>query len=730
MDVTKVSQSTPESQLHFLDYWRIIRIRKTVILAVFLLVVLTTTAVTFVLHDTYASTVRIGVAKDAFDIDPLGRPNAPDQFDPYFIQTQFEKIKSKTILYQVIEALDLNRIWAARRREPSLTTPESYILLCKSLDVRQSRNTTLIEIRVYSEDKEEAALIANKIADVYQESRLSVKGKQSKMAIQVLETRLAQQSIAVSNAQINVDSLRTKLQIPDSVDSPGAFQSSLERERVSGVEQERQRAESQYVYYDTQLKNLADMDRTTLRKAVLTAVPSETLLSSLYSELSQTEQMLATLLPDYSTNHPDVVRRMSLKKQIEKQIEDRLDGVLTGLTNQVIAMKARLDKQTSNLVLAKAEVAEAAKDARPYWQAKRDLENQQRIRDAIYLRTMQEGVDASIPMSSIVEIIDKAEPGLRPVSPNFPLNIALGVIVGLVMGVGLAFFIEYLDTSVKTIDDVERALSAPVLGVIPQNVGALMNEGPDSPHAEAYRVLRTNVLFSRKDPTANTLTVVSGGAGEGKSTTIFNLATVFAQNGQRVLVVDSDLRRPSLHKFVNVSNTVGLTNYLLKQNTLEEVIQTTKVPTMDFMASGKLPSSSLGILNSARMKEFIKDVKARYDFVFFDSPPIMGVSDASILASEVDLALLVVQYRKYPQAMTLRAKQMVEKVGGTMLGVVLNNINISQDSYYYYYSGYYYDYYSKQDEYEEKKDGDAKKNGEGAVKAGDRAATPEIKRKY
>jgi capsular exopolysaccharide synthesis family protein len=162
-----------------------------------------------------------------------------------------------------------------------------------------------------------------------------------------------------------------------------------------------------------------------------------------------------------------------------------------------------------------------------------------------------------------------------------------------------------------------------------------------------------------------------------------------------VLLVDSDLRRPSLHKFLKVSNSIGLTNYLLKQASLEEVIQTTKNPLLDFLPSGKLPSSSLGILSSQRMKDFIRDVKSRYDFVFFDSPPIMGVSDATILASEVDLALLVVQYRKYPQNMTLRAKQQVEKVEGTLLGVVLNNINISQDSYYYYYSGYYYDYYAK-----------------------------------
>src|SRR5213075_321193 len=191
-------------------------------------------------------------------------------------------------------------------------------------------------------------------------------------------------------------------------------------------------------------------------------------------------------------------------------------------------------------------------------------------------------------------------------------------------------------------------------------------------------------------------------------TTIFNLSVVFAQNGERVLLVDSDLRRPSLHKLLSVSNTIGLTSYLLGQSTLEQVIQTTSIPTLDFLPSGKLPSSSLGILNSAQMKDFIKEAKRRYDFVFFDSPPIMGVSDASILASEVDLSLLVIQYRKYPQAMTIRAKQMVEKVGGTMLGVVLNNINISQDSYYYYYSGYYYDYYSKHDDSEKT----TKNNGE------------------
>ena len=325
------------------------------------------------------------------------------------------------------------------------------------------------------------------------------------------------------------------------------------------------------------------------------------------------------------------------------------------------------------------------------------------------MKIAQEKINTALNNPGIVKVISIAEDALRPARPNKTLNILLGVIVGLVVGVGLAFFIEYLDTSVKTIDDVERALQTHVLGVIPQNVGSLLDEGADSPHAEAYRVLRTNILFSRKAETQNTITVVSGGAGEGKSTTLFNLACIFAQNGARVLVVDSDLRRPSLHKILRISNTVGLTNYLLGQKPIEEVIQTTTIKSLDFMPSGKLPSSSMGILSSVKMRELVKELKRRYDFVFFDSPPIMGVSDASVLASEVDLTLQVIQYRRYPQPMTVRAKQMIEKVGGQLLGVVLNNINMAQDENYYYYSGYYYDYYSK---HSDDDDGESQKNGQ------------------
>ncbi|HEX7860115.1 MAG TPA: polysaccharide biosynthesis tyrosine autokinase [Verrucomicrobiae bacterium] len=731
MEASKNTFGTPQNndaKLHFLDYWRIIRIRKTVILAVFLLVVLTTTAVTFLMEPTFKSTVRIEVGKDTPDIGSLLQPNGPTAYDPYFIQTEFEKIKSTKVLHPVIERLRLQSVWAKRWGLPeTLKISEAYKILVETIQVRQSRNTSLIEIHAFSKDKQEAADIANEIAKQYRATRAQYRAELSEGGIAALEEEYQKHYREVQTLQTNVDQTRVALGISDVGDS--YYQTTTEPETVRNIERDRIAAEQQYIHLNGMLEKLRELEkkdptRKELRKALPTALP-DAHLDRYLDDLAKTEQQYTSIAQDFSDEHHEVKRLMELQATINRQIEDRIDGILNGLEVRVTTAKANAQALKELFEAAKRDDTVKRQKYAPYFLVKRNLENQQRILDTVFMRLLAEKVDARIPKGSSVVIVDEASVESKPVQPSVPLNIGIGIVVGLIMGVGLAFFIEYLDTSVKTIDDVERSLQAPVLGVIPQNVGSLMLEGPDSPHAEAYRVLRTNVLFSRKGGELRTITVVSGGAGEGKSTTIFNLATVFAQNGARVLLVDSDLRRPSLHKLLNVSNSIGLTNYLLKQNTMEEVIQTTPVPSLHFLPSGKLPSSSLGILNSTQMREFIHKARERYDFVFFDSPPIMGVSDASILASEVDMALLVIQYRKYPQVMTQRAKAMVEKVGGNLLGVVLNNINISQDSYYYYYSGYYYDYYSKQDDDDAKAD---EKNGE--TKKSDRGASVELKQKY
>jgi len=723
------NQPAPEASLHFLDYWRIIRIRKTVIISVFLLIAITATVVTFILPESYSSTARIEINPDIVsDITGItGMQSTYAQYDPYFIQTEFSIMQSEKVLGRVIDKLGLNDAWGKKYNNGTpLKTEDTMQLLKQRMNLSPERNTKLIDITVYSEDKKDAADLANGIAQAYHDYRFDLRNANTTNGIAKLLEDFKAEDENISVMQANVDMLRSNLNILDTDPQSIAPSPTLNQQQLQHYKEQQIEKENDFLKLNVQLAELQSLQATNpaVLRDVMPTMFSDSILNDSLTKLHQTEQTLAEQKVYYTTNLPDVMSLQKLDEELNREIDSRIKGIMVSLSTQVKQLKASLDAQTAAVEAAITKDREEAKRNQPYWELKRKLEDNNELHKLLNAKIQGEKIDLSIPKSTMVTIIETATQGKSPVRPNKTLNIILGIIIGLMVGVGLAFFIEYLDTSVKTIDDVERALQSPVLGVIPQNVGHLIDEGVESQHAEAYRVLRTNLLFSRKDDRLNSIVVVSAGAGEGKSTTVVNLATVFAQAGQRVLLVDSDLRRPTLHKVLKVSNSLGLTNYLLKQNTLEEVIQRTSVPTLDLMASGKLPSSSMNILGSASMKDLVAELKQRYDFVFFDSPPIMGVSDAAILASEIDMVVQVIQYRRYPQPMNIRAKQMIEKVGGTLIGIVLNNINMSQDESYYYYSGYYhgYYYYSKNEE---------EQNAEAAEKnAGGDADRKEIKQKY
>jgi len=699
MEPVKSSVSAPqESTLHFLDYWRIIRIRKTVIISVFLLIAITATVVTFILPQYYSSTARIEINSSGNVISDMsgGQSALQSGYDPYYIQTEFSKMQSEQVLGRVIKSLNLNEEWGRKYNGGApLKTDDTIQWLKQRMSLSPERNTKLIDIRVSSEDKDEASQLANAIAQAYADYRLDQWRTNTMVGIHALEDEYTSDETRIQMLQSNVDHLRFVLKIADLDPNSSAPSSTITEEQLKQYHDMMIQRWSEYIKSKSALDELLSTETHSpekLRDALATINPDNA-LSDLLGKLKSTEQQFVTMTNDVGLSNPDVIRVQSLITKLNQQIDERVQGVLTAMTTQVDASKALYDSLTNQVATAITKDQDEAVRGQPYWSAKRDLQNRIDLHKLLQAKITNERVNMEIPKNAMVTVVDQAQPGKSPDRPNKTLNIILGVVIGLLVGIGLAFFIEYLDTSVKTIDDVERALQAPVLGVIPQNVGYLIEEGAESQHAEAYRVLRTNLLFSRKDDKLNTLVVVSAGAGEGKSTTAVNLATVFAQSGQRVLLVDSDLRRPTLHKLLRVTNNLGLTNYLLKQNTLEEVIQRTSLTTLDVMVSGRLPSSSMNILGSGPMKEMIGELKQRYDFIFFDSPPIMGVSDAAVLASEVDMVVQVIQYRRYPQPMNVRAKQLIEKVGGNLIGIVLNNINMSQDESYYYYSGYYHGYY-------------------------------------
>ncbi len=681
-----------ESTLHFLDYWRVIRSRKEIVLAVLLLVVITGTAYTFTLPKIYASQSRIEVNRDTLDIDPFSPASAyGGGYDPYFLRTQFEIIQSKPILYEVINRLNLQEVWG--KKGEKISKEHAYKILRSSLTVGQARDTTLISIMAKRESPKEAMRIANELADVYRDARLDLKHKEMTRALDALRLELEKQQEKVNVAEEWVEAIRQDLDITVLSEMQGVGAESVEKLTLQQLHGDRIAARVEMLVLKARYEQLEAMSNEDLLTAS-SYLAGDPFVETMRTQIKDQDVLLSSLLENYGANHPEVKQIKAARDDLLLKLAKALDGIKKGTRAQYIVAKAKFSALEEELRGVQTSEQESQREKMlPFNRARQKLEIQRSIMAALEARLAQEGITLKIPRTP-VEIIDSAEESTRPVSPNLILNVLLSIFVGLGSGVGLAYFIEYLDTSIKTADDVERWIGLPVLGLIPQKVRPLVEEGPDSDHAEGYRVLRTNMSFAESGgPTKGAFAVLSGGAGEGKSTTAFNLAYVCAQQGEKVLLVDADLRRPVQHTILGVSNRFGLTNVLLRDVPVEETIKTTSVPNLHFLPSGRLPRTSLGVLDPKRIGELVASLKQKYDVVVFDTPPLVGISDSAVIAKEMDGVILVVQYRKYPRDMIIRAKQMLDTLGVPQVGVVLNNINIMRDDYYYYYHSYYSNYY-------------------------------------
>lgn len=296
-----------------------------------------------------------------------------------------------------------------------------------------------------------------------------------------------------------------------------------------------------------------------------------------------------------------------------------------------------------------------------------------------------------------VVVSEPADVPMYPVRPRTLLNTLLAAIVGAMLALGGVFLIEYLDDTIKTPDEVSRALNLPTLGALARfddkEQRLITHTNPKSPIAEAYRTLRTNIQFSSVDRPIRTLLVTSGGPSEGKSTTAANLAIVMAQTGQTVVLVDTDLRRPMLHRLFSLPNAVGLTTALLSgaDPALDGYVQPTEVENLYVLTTGPLPPNPSELLGSQRMQELVQRLQQEADLLIFDSPPVLAVTDAAVLARQLDGVLLVIDAGETRQPIAQRACEELTKVGARILGVALNKLTAGRSGYYYYYYYYYSD---------------------------------------
>ena len=683
-----------EVKLHFLDYWRVVRIRWPLVLLAFLLVLLTAAVVTYFQPREYQSSVFVEVRSTAENprIFGPGDPNLPVH-DPQLAPTVYQVIQRTGILYPVIEQLKLQERWAKDGRRPSREV--AYQILRNKLDVDEVRNTDLLQISVYDPNPQLAADIANKIVSVYQDRRVEEEKEIMNRAVTAMNDEVGKQQKRVEDSATEMARIRDAEHIVDL--NPEGTEDTQAPVNAIVVKQEAEVNDSEAKIANlssklSQIENLKGDDLMRMMPTLEVQDPTIQKILPNYQDAVAQEALL--LNSGLGENHPKVkslrAARMVYTRQLEQQVGIIREGIqrnLRSAENTRDELKKRLEQINSKQLQTKTLSAN-------YTRAKNAYIKEKTLLDGVRTRAQTQTMELAMPRFA-VSVKQVAEPPIYAARPRVGLNLTLGALVGLVIGIGLAFFIEYLDTSVKTMDDVESLLGVPVLAIIPKNINLLHKAEGDTPDAEAYRILRTNIEFNRPNPEANTISLVSGGPGEGKSTTIANLAFICAQGGYSTLIVDADLRRPVQHLLFDLNNEVGLTNYLTTDMDLDQVITPTSVENLSILTSGILPSDAVGILNSQRMSDTIAELKRRYDIVFFDSPPILGVSDASVIASEVDQTVIVVQHRRFPRAMLTRVKQAILGVGGTLLGVVLNNVDLKHDQNYYYYTNYY-GYYSPQ----------------------------------
>lgn len=674
------------------DFLQILRLRKTLIVLILALVVITAMAVTAFLPRWYLSNTQVRVEKPDGEVKLFQAQNS-NTYDPYYLQDQLKVLQSPKIIYPVIERLGLNARLAPElgSTQPLPTAITFRRMLDKMLRIESQRSSSVIDINVFAQDPQLAADIANDIARTYSADRISLATSEQREGLAQLRQELVKQEQIVSAQRDALEKLRKDLNI-SGVDLNSRY-SDMEIETLRQMQNTLIALRVDAIGRKTRwerFKSIAPADRQSLVNSEL--IPDQNIQNLLQAYLVA-DQKVTQLRARLGEAHPDLVSGIDNRAKIKEQLDAQLRGYESSLEIAYKEAEARVVELERQLDQAKiGQILSARERMRPFEEAAQKLEDETRLLTTLKLTLRQREIDFQVPKKTI-EILNNAEPAKFPSRPNWILNLTFAVLFGGVFSVGVAVMLEYFDTSFRNVADVESRLQLPVLGVIPFHRDPLGKGREDPAELEPFRVLHTNLNLTLKGGKSHALVIFSAGPGEGKSTTLHRLAALMGAGGERVILIDSDLRRPTQHRLAGTAKEPGLSDLLVAQKTLDEVIQKNIAPNLDFIPSGGVSGFTLSLIYGNRLRELIATLRGRYDKIVFDSPPIIGVSDASVLVSSVDASVMLIQHRRNPQSMIVRAQQIVASLKTPLIGVVLNQVPQNAGGDYGYYTNNYA-YYS------------------------------------
>lgn len=687
-----VESASFTSNLNLRHYWHIVLERRWLVIAAFVSVFVLCLVYLFKAPRVFAASARLQIDRESEATLNLNQVvMSMGALDQDYLQTQYRNLLSRTLLESVVKK---EKLTDDSRYQKEMDIP---LELSKDISVNPIRLSRLVDVRVEHGNPTKAASIANTLVTEFIEQNVVQKQKRTLDLLFFLKSQANGLERDVAKAEEDIQSYRTQVKFV-SLDSSY----NIVAEALSQSQGQYAMAKSRA---QTTQTTVEELDRHIQGgKALVTfpAIASDSKVNSLQLQLSTQENELAGMLNRYKDKHPSVVQARSKIEETRRAAERAAQQAAEILRSEARLTKAAEQNLASNVKEWEEKQMEWNKAKMQYDVLMRKADSSKALFNTV-LAKMKEIELVQKDKANNIRVVDFAYPPTLPVKPRVLVTLFLGAFGGLGIAIGLAFFVNYLDDSIKSQDDVETYLRLPFLGYIPNiKTNSVVERDlqahlhPQSNAAESFRTVRAAIALGAKADKMRVFTVTSTIPSEGKSLVASNLAVVMAQTGLRTILIDTDLRRPSLHKAFQLHSPIGLAAYLTeKAQSIDELIHTTEAPNLDVICCGAAPSQPSELLGSRRMMQFVQEVSKRYDRVVLDCPPVSAVADPLILSAVADGVIFVAKFNKIRREHARRTVQRIQEAGIHICGVVLNDIDFEgRDSYYYSYYYYQNRYYS------------------------------------